>query len=504
MSGPSPSLASTIYRRATELCRRELRAYRRWIETTENMLHLVVLLVVPLLLAFVTWLSNVTPFVSFLVYPPLASGTYTLFADPESEYSSPRKFVGGMTVGALCGWLALEVSARYWYTVPPDQFHVHAGATALSVFLTGLSTWVLDLEEPTAFSAALLALVTGAEQLVYVAGIALSSGIVAGAYTLWYDHFYEHRAQYLYQTVQSDDHVLVPLRGERDEETALFAAYLAAAHEAGKVVLYRAVPEDEIDEEAVAAADSENEPGGGDDASRDGRDEAVAPETELVFESDEGSALSAASLPAATMRRLGTIEEYIEETVDIPCEMVVAQGDPDDPGRTLETARAVNCDLIVSTYDMDSGREEPSPYILGLFRGDIDVIAFSPTEEHTSWSRILVMVRRPGEIAHAMIDFARRLAPAGNVTICSCIAGSGQRRAAASMLQDLAGSFQSEFQTHVSHGTVEEYLTNNSGRYDLVMIGASTDRGTASRMLSPPTFQQFGDIDCDLAVVHRG
>ncbi|WP_379777176.1 HPP family protein [Haloarcula pelagica] len=108
----------TVHRRLRRQKRRHMRALRRWLENTQNLLHLSVLVIVPLLIALVTWLSNISPIVSFLVYPPLASGTYTLFADPGSRYADPRRFVGGMTAGALSGWVALELTAQFWYTVP--------------------------------------------------------------------------------------------------------------------------------------------------------------------------------------------------------------------------------------------------------------------------------------------------------------------------------------------------------------------------------------------------
>lgn len=492
MSGAFRERYSVARRRVAQIWRRKRRIVRRWLETTENLLHLAVLLIVPLLLAFVTWLANVTPFVSFLVYPPLASGTYTLFADPDGKYSSPRKFVGGMTLGAFCGWIALEVTARYLYVVPPEQFRVHAGATALSIVLTGVLTWGLDLEEPTAFSAALLALVTGSEEIIYVAGIAISSIIVAGAFSIWYDQFYEHRAQYLFQTVKSDDRVLVPVRDDEDDETALFAAYIAAAHEAGKVVLYETIPEDEAAATDARADSSRDDPG----QSRDSVLFDTGPETDPPDD----------IIPADTIQRLQTIEEYIEDTVDIPCEMVVARGDLADPRTVLATAREVNCDLIVSSYDVEGGEiSDPSSYTLGLFRGDIDVIAFYSSERQTSWSRILVMVARPGELAHAMLDFAQRLAPtAGNVTVCTCIADSSERHLAVSMLRDLARSFNAPFETRVSTASVEDYLAIHTTQYDLVMIGASTDRRSTSRLMSPPVFERLPEIGCDLAIVHRG
>jgi hypothetical protein len=214
----------SVRRRVRRIERREVREFRQWIEDTENLLRLSALVVVPLLIGWITWLSNISPVVSFLVYPPLASGTYTLFADPGGRYSEPRKFVGGMTAGALSGWLALELSAHFLYTVPPEQFQVHAGAAALVIFLTGVSTWVLDFEEPTAFSTALLVLVTGSEELTYVAGVAVSSCLVAGVFVVWRRHFYQERSRYLFQSTSGDDQVLVPIREEASESLALFAA----------------------------------------------------------------------------------------------------------------------------------------------------------------------------------------------------------------------------------------------------------------------------------------
>lgn len=492
MTSPPWDRVAVVRRRVGQVWRREVRAFKRWLEPTENLLHLAALVILPALLAFVTWLANVTPIVSFLVYPPLASGTYTLFADPEGKYSSPRRFVGGITLGALCGWIALEASAAYWYAVPPEQFQVHAGATALSIFLTGLLTWALHLDEPTAFSAALLALVTGSNEFAYVIGIFISSAIVAGAFSIWYDRFYEHRAQYLFQTVKSDDRVLVPIRHDRDDETALFGAYVAAAHEAGKVVLYQTIPPDE----AAEGTPDSTAPDGDHPRSRDS----------FRFDTGTEAELPTETVPAATMNRLQTIEQTIEDTVDVPCEMVVTRGNPDDPRRVLTTAKAVNCDLIVSSYEVEGGDlAAPSPYVVGLFRGDIDTIAFYSTERQTSWSQILVMVRRPGELAHAMLDFAQRLAPRpGNVTACTCIPDTGHRQRATATLRDLANSFAAPFETRVAVGTVEEYLASHTAEYDLAMIGASTDRGTASRLLIPPTFERLEEVDCDLAIVHRG
>ena len=57
-------------------------------------MHVSALVLVPVLVALVTKLSNVVGVLPFVLFPPLASGTYTLFANPEGRYASPVRFVG--------------------------------------------------------------------------------------------------------------------------------------------------------------------------------------------------------------------------------------------------------------------------------------------------------------------------------------------------------------------------------------------------------------------------
>jgi hypothetical protein len=235
--------------------RRELREFRRWVETTRNLIHLSVLVLLPLVLGVVTAISNAIQQLPFLLFPPLASGSYTLFAQPESRYASPRRFVGGLTAGALCGWIALALSARYWYQTSPESFSVHPGAVALGLFLTGAVTWALDVEEPSAFAAALLVHVTeftATRGWVYVVSVAMTSTLVAGVFVVWRDRFFKRRAEYLYESTKGDDHVLVPMRTDTADATAMLGGQLAAAHDAGKVVLL-----DIVRKEWVAEAEAE-------------------------------------------------------------------------------------------------------------------------------------------------------------------------------------------------------------------------------------------------------
>ncbi|MFB6109595.1 MAG: HPP family protein [Halodesulfurarchaeum sp.] len=468
------------------IARRLVRALRQRITSTDMLLHLMILLVVPLLLAGLTWFSNAAPLLPFVIYPPLASGTYTLFADPESVYAEPKRFVGGMTLGALSGWVAIRLTSTFWYTGPPGEMEVHAGATAFAIALTVISTWVLDLEVPVAFSAALLALVAGTD-LSYVLAIAISSSMVAGLFLVWRDRIYEQRGEFLFRTATSDDRVLIPVRDiPADEETALFGAHLAAAHEAGRVVLYRASPREEIpaaslDESAENPESVAREEGG---------------EREKEAEDGEGPWTPTPDIAAVDRARTA-----IEETVDVPVEVAVETGDPADPERTLAAARALECDLIVA--GQEGAIADRSDYLAGIFSDDIDAIAFHPSEEVTSWSRVLVLVRGPGKTARAMIDFATRIATSPErVSVAHTIDGSERRREAETMLAELVDSYDSDLETRVARGPVGRFLERNSAHYDVVFVGSSTDRSVASRILSPPTFRNLTEVEADIALVH--
>ncbi|AZH26808.1 universal stress protein [Haloplanus aerogenes] len=456
-----------VARRMRRLERRELAAFGRWLQHTGNLLHLTVLVAVPLLIGLVTLISNALTELSFLLFPPLASGAYTLFADPEGRYASPRKFVVGLVVGACCGWAALGLSA--WAPFFPTAAPVSPASAALSIFLTGAATWLLDVEEPAAFSTALLVLVTDdASPEAYVTSVAVFGALVAVVFSLWRSRFYERRAQYLYDTAQGDDHVLVPMRGDHDraETTALFGATLAAAHDAGKVVLLA------ILDESAADADV--------DANADPALDDVATET---------------------AERLEATAETVRTRAGVPCEVVVASGAP--VPTTVETAANTNCDLVVTPYEEKQGLL--SPYVRGIFDSRYDTIAFRPTTGRRRWRRILVTVARPGDTAHAMLDFAARLAGrSGTLSVCTCIDAEVERRGAETRLADLAETVDVDVETRVARSRITDFIGANADAYDLLLVGSSGERSRASRFVSPPTFERLHDVDCDVAVIDRG
>jgi nucleotide-binding universal stress UspA family protein len=505
-------------RRLKRVERREIAEFRRWVEDTNNLIHLSVLFVIPLAIALVTELSHLTR-LSFLLFPPLASGAYALFAEPEGKYASPRKFVVGLTAGALCGWAAQEVAALIYGSTAPSV--IHPTSAALSIFLAGAVTWALDAEEPAAFSTALLVLATDADRTVfvfdvalspasaYVLGVAVSGSIVAAVFAVWRRHFYKRRAHFLYGTIHGDDHVLVPMRGPAAERTALFGARLAAAHEAGKVVLL-----DIVDDERIASAERAMLDGEPVHRSVEGAEEieaAMAEKrsdganvneaehiTEPVVESVENGATRRAAAEAAS--DLEAYARRIREALDVPCEVIVASGDP--AKTTIDTARAANCDLIVAPYEEDEGGL--STFVRTIFRGPIDAIAFRSRSDRERWERVLVAVARTGGSAHAMIDFACRLAgQTGSVSACTCIGREVERRSAESRLANVVEMAACGVETRVARSKIEDFIESNAGAYDLVVLGSSGERSAASRFISPPTFERLRDVETDVAIVDR-
>ncbi|WP_181686250.1 HPP family protein [Halorhabdus salina] len=473
---------------------------RRWIEHTQNLLHVTILIGIPLLLGIVTALSNTIDALPYLLFPPLASGSYSLFADPEGDAASPRRFVGGLSAGALCGWLAVELAARYWYGIPAGQYQVHAGAVAFGLFLTGAVTWALDLQEASAFSTALLVHVTGATQFGYVLSVFLSSLLVAGVFFAWREGIYEKRAEFLYESIRGDDHVLVPMLGDHAPATAMLAARLAGAHDAGKVVLV-----DLVDDEAVARAERDLLDSGQDssstetahvDRNRETRSEAGQFDEATLEEFPQNETV------AAVADRLEATAHRIETKVGVPSDVVVAV-DGDTPARTiLQVAEEANCDLIAVPYAEQYG--SLSPTIRHLLGGDVDVIVHRSHDGRTRWRRIMVPVRKAGGVAHSMIDFAKRLAgETGHVSVCHCIDDDRQRRRAEDMLADLVETVSGRVETRVATADIQRFLADNAGGYDLVIIGSSQDRSTPSRIVSPPTFERLDDVEADVAIVDR-
>jgi nucleotide-binding universal stress UspA family protein len=516
------------WRRLRRLERREVRGFRAWLEHTNNLIHLSALLFVPLLMAAVTFLSGELQELSFLLFPPLASGTYTLFYDPDGTFASPRRFVGGLTFGAVAGLVAVNAAAALQGTTV-DALQVTPESAALAVLLTGAGTWALDLEEPAAFSTALLVLVTGTDRLTYVLSVATSSLLVAGVFLLWRERFFEQRARYLYTSTRGDDRVLVPVRGAHPGETARLGARIAAAHEGAKVVLLGLLDPDEFaaavdgdgaaDRPGVVGEGSQSRADGGatapdDRAGTGGADGASTDESATDGTMADGAApegdddaLAEQLATAASAMDLESRAADIEATYGVTTEVLVAESTPETPGRAIvQAAHDTNCDLIVTPYETDGDRM--APHIHELFHSDTDTLVHRcATPENPSggeWRDVLVPVRRAGDVAHKMIDFATRLAgDIGRVSVCKCIGGERERADAERMLGNLAETADGGVETRVARDDITEFLTRVSASYDLVIIGSSSDRSTASRFVSRPTFERVDELDCDFAILDR-
>jgi len=486
MSGGLRSRVRALVRRLRRLQRRELRHLRRHLEVTRTVVHLSILLVVPLLVGLLVALSNRVEWLSFFLFPPLAAGTYMLFANPEGEQASPLRFVGGLTAGAVCSWLAIQVALRFVYPdLPPTALTVDAPGAAFAVLLTGALTWLLDVEEPAAYAVALLGLlVDPGQQAAFVLSVLVGSSIVAGVFYAWRELFYERRATYLYESTRGDDHVLVPMDGERPAATAMLAARLAAAHEAGKVVLL-----DVVDEDWMAEAERARLDGEGKTRRTDG-------------DAATGEVAEAEAPVDRTADRLEAQAARIRTRAGVPCEVVVAVAGQSRARTVLEAAADANCDLIAVPYETSYG--SLSPYVRNLFRGDTDVLVHRSRDGRTRWRDVMVPVRGPSDVAHSMIDFALRLAGrSGRVSVAHCIRSGDSRRRADAMLADLVETFEGNVETRVATASIERFLTHNAPEYDLVCIGASRDRSTASRLVSPPTFERIRELEADVAIVDR-
>ncbi len=504
-------------RRLRRVERRELGELRRWLGSTNNLVRLSALAVLPALIGIVTYLSNAVEGLSFLLFPALASGGYTLFADPEGTYASPVRFVAGLTIGAACGWAALLLAGSTVTPVTGPGFRVGPVAAALSVLLAGTTTWVLSVEEPAAYSTALLALlVPPGSQATFVLSVLVSSSILAAVFTAWRSEFYERRAAILYGSTDGDDRVLIPMRGPTARSTAMLGGRLAAAHDAGKVVLLDVVEGSDRARRERALLD--RHAGGTTDGARANAgpgSEPRAPGRASVgpAEGGEGGPLEGDPEVTAAVEALEERAREVETRLGVPCRVAVAAAGAGLAATVERAARETGCDLVAAPFE--SRRGGLAPYLQELFDGPIDVLvhrtqagdgteASADVAARSEWRRVLVAVRGASDVAYSMVDFAVRLAGAtGVVSVAHCLNEGGDRRRAERMLADLVGPYGGHVETRVARSRIGNFLGSEAGEYDLVVLGASRDRSAASRLVSPPTFERLEGIDADVAIVDR-
>jgi nucleotide-binding universal stress UspA family protein len=469
-----------IRRRIKRIERTETASVKQWLGHTDNLIHLSIVFFIPLLIGLLTLLSNRWEIISFLLFPPLASGTYTLFSDPEGQYANPVRFILSLSVGAGCGFVA--AASVEWLSLESNVVGINPLGAVSAVFLTGLITWIAKIEAPSAFATALLTLATErVEPLTYVASIIICSLIIGGAFTIWRHEFYEERAQYLYKTVKADDHILVPLQELADERLAFFAGRIAGAHEAGKLVLLRpASSSSDLIDTTASGTDNQS--------------------SDIVFDSETSIDDIADPATKTVVKETERLANQIRTKAGVPCDVVVARGEM--LSTTVQTAQQTNCDLVTGSYAEEEA-DDYSSLTRGIFNAPIDSIVFRGGEknERTQWRRILVMVARRGENAHGMIDFATRLAGShGTVSVTSCILDEVERRPTERQLEQLVETASGNIETRVARSDPADFVHANAETYDLVFVGSSRDRSGASRFISPPTFHQIKQVDTDLAI----
>lgn len=459
--GPLGRLRDRIVRRRRRLgvsvsaLPRSASELRNWLEVTDNFLSLSVVLLVPLVIAAVTLASNAYAELSFLLFPPLASGAYSLFSDPDDSQRSASNFIRGTTVGSLCGYGADLLVGGNSAGIDP----VVAG---LAMFFVGIVTWMIQLQSPSAFATALLVLTTTkASASAYVASVAIGSAIVAIVFVGWYEAVYKRRTKFLYGSLSAADRVAVPATSADDPAIHLGAA-LAAAHDAGQLILVGV-----IDDPDAAIS----------------RDRAFA---------DLAGTLSAQA-------------ETVVERNGLPCEAVVAAGDTQTA--ITDAVQQSNSDLVVASGTPDDATRIQT--VLGL---ETDAVALRSFASREPWHRVLVMISRPGDIAHAMLDFAERIADASQsansrgrtrVTACTCISAESDRRAAERLLANLARTIDQPVNTEIGRSDPASFVIGNAGSYDLVLFGVPHRPDDPARFVTGDGAAQLGDISCDVAVVDR-
>lgn len=290
--------------------------------------------------------------------------------------------------------------------------------------------------------------------------VVAGSTLVAGTFVVWDREVYDRRIEHLYAVTNSGSNILVAMRGDDTADAAVFGARIAAEHETSKVVL-------------LGLIDGNSTGDGG--------------------STDPGADTTAASLDRTA--------SHIREGIGVPCEVIVARDRARNPATAmLRTARETDCDLVVTPYEEENAL---STFVRRLFRGDVDVIAARVSGDRDRWDRVLVTVRRAGDIAHTMVDFARRLAgESARVSICTCIADESERRPTETMCANIAEAFDGPSKP-ASRTNRSRSSSPETPPVDLAFISAGTDRSRTSRAVSPSTFERIRRVDCDLAIVHR-
>lgn len=413
---------------------------RARLSDSTTLVRVSVLVVVPFVMAIVTWLSNVSDLVAFLLFPPLAAGTYSLIVNPRE--ASPRLFVAGITAGALSGWAAVVATGAG--TEAGSDIVVSPTGAALSVLFAGLTSWLFNLEEPAAFSTALLVLVTGTNEAVYVGGMVASTLIVATAFLLYRDRVYTPGVQYLYHTLDGAHSVVVPIAGATGTARAHFAAQLAAGEKSsGRIVLVGAVQE---------------------------------------------------ATPGTSNTPVETLASTLTADYGVDTDVVVTRDEP-TPADVTTVAQDTVSDLIVAPFDPAT----PETF-LPFLRAPTDVIGLKTTPDRRAWQRILVGISGREQTDRTLVELADRIGT--ELSLYHYSKPGDRRRGRERLLSDLVDVATATVDTRIGNTPPEQFFQRAAAGYDLVAVGASMDRQTFSRAVAPPRFYTI-EAGCDIAVINR-
>ncbi|WP_435098824.1 hypothetical protein [Halarchaeum sp. P4] len=140
-----------------------------------------IFLVAPLL-GVVTAAANTLAALPFLLFPPLAAVSYSLFT--RETRSVAWDVPVALTVGACSGWLAAVLVGAF-RTLPSHPYTVSPLVVVFTVVFAGVSLWALNIEVPPAFAVGLLLPFAGVSPGVYVANVVAASTFVIAVHAAY-------------------------------------------------------------------------------------------------------------------------------------------------------------------------------------------------------------------------------------------------------------------------------------------------------------------------------
>ena len=149
------------------------------VQSVDRHTHLGPLVFVAGLIGGLVFVSNQLHWLSILYFPPLAAAGYKLFVDPDTQRRFPWQFPTALTYGALSGWAALLITKRFFAPMPHSAFHVDPVGAVISIMITGIGLWLMNIDLPPALAVGLLLPFAGLPPKLYMINVAIGSTTVA-------------------------------------------------------------------------------------------------------------------------------------------------------------------------------------------------------------------------------------------------------------------------------------------------------------------------------------